>query len=269
MADYFSAPGIPGGRPGMPPGRTPPVGGILWNERKAWVEGSVGPYPAYWPGGYGRNAAQNMAVLEQFSPQAALNATIQYSPTGYQNPGQAEYSIQNALSYAEEEISRFDGRGASRQRDGRLDMTEMATAFEGNVPLAQHFMRLLDRNRNGFVETVENAAFVLFQDAPRHLLSQTLRAFGDPRLSRLIFTPQEQQELQTTAALMQGGNNALPNGISTAKDRAAAHVSVMNAPGFTGQTLDGIIDGLQLPGRYRALQQIDPVRNQPPRQWMG
>lgn len=144
------------------------------------VTGNQGPFDPNLMGSYGGNAAVNFQQLGAQNPQAAANATVQYT-----NPNNPKFA--DALGYSAQDIRRFDRNG-----DQALDSREITSIYNGDQGKANRMLRALDVNRDGKVDVVENAARVLAEDSPSIVEGR----FGRPGSADGRITPNERARFE-------------------------------------------------------------------------
>jgi hypothetical protein len=151
----------------LPGAQSSPGGGKL-------PDGATGPYNADNPVGYGRNA---------FLAQSAVNGNAFTTPYRYaKNPADSAAMALSTLGFVNENLRSRDVDG-----NGKNSAQEMLRVL-GNPEQTRLYMDVVDRNRDGEVDTVELAALSLAADAnrdgvitPQETQSQSTELCGAPQ----------------------------------------------------------------------------------------
>lgn len=224
------------------------------------IDGSTGRYSPSTPGGYGRNAAANACQhLEEIKTREDLQVEVthRYTPEGSVRPDgtvDADVFYPNLLAFEETAIKEFDADGnGSLNREEYMEKNyfESRKSVGASLPnflgerVKERLIRIalkqfeerfatfdiLDRNRDGELDLVENAANTLFMDNASNRMADKMISLTDG-----------DEQVQQAAMQLKRQYPSEFDGQITPLERAAALVKgIMKAPELMGQILDDII----------------------------
>ncbi len=216
------------------------------------INGAMGPYNPYQPGGFGSNTAYNVVSLGQQQPDVVSTAVIEISPQPHPSVGNPEQLISDAIGYGREEVKQYDQNG-----DMELDRQEITDIFMGNGQIANQYLKAYDvADENGqksdSICVKENAAAILMSLNPTKLLTDTMKAFASTPNSQ-IYSPQQQQDIHQNANYLNDVYPTALKGYTTKQTRDVQYFYTQAFPTFVNETIRGVIDGLDLKNRLAQL----------------
>ena len=169
----------------------------------------------------GNNAGSG---VNPFANKAADKPLFQYS---------ADLKFTDAFKFAEGHIAEND-----TNKDGSLDKLELRqNIFAGDDEQAAQFLEVLDQNHDQKIDTLENAAYVMYQDDSSNQLSGTIKAFAEQ-----VKNPVLKDLLNLAADVLTLISPSKLDGTVTQGEADLAEASVLNLGTEVSETLNGIIN---------------------------
>lgn len=253
------------------------------------IHGQQGPYPllglSQRLGNFGRNTAYAFEQLCQTWPQTAMNAEISYSPNGYPSApdafGYVEEQIRHFDANRSGTLDFNEFRRAMGLDDYVMDRFQRVAppqmqqwAVQSGQPLAiayqwaqsqpsvqsfvkqmggqlQQFFQVLDTNRDGQLDPVENTAYLLFQDNAPNQLLQAVAAFVQGGLMPSQALQNVTQVLRTIQSQFIYPMVDQPDGKISLDESRVSEMAVTQMPTITREILTQFQHTLQLPIRYQ------------------